>query len=136
MSMEMVPGALLRPGRVSEQRLLSPESRRWWRRSCRTSSRKTSIDLGFRLREALNRRRQRVAKAHTPRVARPRCHPRHHGVWLPPGPPPTLLRSSSRVRKKIGGLGFVSSNSENISYVAFLKHKNSRKQGTSTVASR
>jgi hypothetical protein len=28
---------------------------------------------------------------------------------------------------KIGGLAFVSSNSENISYVAFLKHKNSRK---------
>jgi hypothetical protein len=28
---------------------------------------------------------------------------------------------------KIAGLAFVSSNSENISYVAFLKHKNSRK---------
>jgi hypothetical protein len=28
---------------------------------------------------------------------------------------------------KIEGLAFVSSNSENISYVAFLKHKNSRK---------
>jgi hypothetical protein len=32
-------------------------------------------------------------------------------------------------------LAFVSSNSENISYVAFLKHKNSKKQGTGTVAS-
>jgi hypothetical protein len=31
---------------------------------------------------------------------------------------------------------FVSSNSENIFCVAFLKHKNSRKQGTGTVASR
>jgi hypothetical protein len=30
---------------------------------------------------------------------------------------------------KIAGLAFVSSNSENISCVAFLKHKNSRKQG-------
>jgi hypothetical protein len=29
---------------------------------------------------------------------------------------------------------YVSSNSENISCVAFLKHKNSRKQGTGTVA--
>jgi hypothetical protein len=29
---------------------------------------------------------------------------------------------------KIGTLGFVSSNSENISCVTFLKHKNSRKQ--------
>jgi hypothetical protein len=32
-------------------------------------------------------------------------------------------------------LALVSSNSENISYVTFLKHKNSRKQGTGTVAS-
>jgi hypothetical protein len=31
---------------------------------------------------------------------------------------------------KIEGLAFVSSNSENICCVAFLKHKNSRKQGT------
>jgi hypothetical protein len=36
---------------------------------------------------------------------------------------------------KIGGLAFVLSNSENISCVAFLKHKNNRKQGTDTVAS-
>jgi hypothetical protein len=40
------------------------------------------------------------------------------------------------VSGKIGTLAFVSSNSKNISYVAFLKHKNSRKQGTGTVASR
>jgi hypothetical protein len=32
------------------------------------------------------------------------------------------------VSGKIGGLAFVSSNSENISCVTFLKHKNSRKQ--------
>jgi hypothetical protein len=38
--------------------------------------------------------------------------------------------------EKIGTLAFVSSNSENISCVAFFKHKNSRKQGTGTVASR
>jgi hypothetical protein len=37
---------------------------------------------------------------------------------------------------KIEGLAFVSSNSKNISCVAFLKHKNSKKQGTGTVASR
>jgi hypothetical protein len=37
---------------------------------------------------------------------------------------------------KIAGLAFVSSNSENISYVAFLKHKNSRNQVTGTMASR
>jgi hypothetical protein len=38
--------------------------------------------------------------------------------------------------RKIGTLAFVLSNSENISCVTFLKHKNSRKQGTGTVASR
>jgi hypothetical protein len=36
---------------------------------------------------------------------------------------------------KIGVSVLVSSNSENISCAAFLKHKNSRKQGTGTVAS-
>jgi hypothetical protein len=36
---------------------------------------------------------------------------------------------------KIGGFPFVSSNSENIYCVTFLKPKNSRKQGTVTVAS-
>jgi hypothetical protein len=39
--------ALPRPGRVPEQRLLSPEIRRWRWRSCMTSSPKTPIDLGF-----------------------------------------------------------------------------------------
>jgi hypothetical protein len=37
------------------------------------------------------------------------------------------------VSGKIGTLAFLLSNSENISYVTFLKHKNSRKQGTGTV---
>jgi hypothetical protein len=40
------------------------------------------------------------------------------------------------VSRKIGTLAIVSSNSENISCVTFLKHKNSRKQGTGTVTSR
>jgi hypothetical protein len=39
------------------------------------------------------------------------------------------------VSGKIGTSAFVSSNSENISCVDFLKHKNSKKQGTGTVAS-
>jgi hypothetical protein len=39
------------------------------------------------------------------------------------------------VSGKIGTSAFISSNSENISYVTFPKHKNSRKQGTGTVAS-
>jgi hypothetical protein len=37
---------------------------------------------------------------------------------------------------EIGISAFVLSNSENISCVTFMKHKNSRKQGTGTVASR
>jgi hypothetical protein len=60
-------------------------------------------------------------------VARPGGHPRHHLLWLPPGPSPSLLWTPSRVRK-IGTSGFVLSNSKNISCVTILKHKNSRKQ--------
>jgi hypothetical protein len=55
------------------------------------------------------------------------------------GQPLALLRLIFGLRlmsRKIGGSAFISSNSENISCVAFLKHKNSRKQGTGTVASR
>jgi hypothetical protein len=40
-----------------------------------------------------------------------------------------------KLREISGRLALVSSNSENISCVTFLKHKNSRKQGTGTVAS-
>jgi hypothetical protein len=43
----MAPGALPHPGRVPEQRLLSPKIRRQWRRSCGTLSRKLPIPLGF-----------------------------------------------------------------------------------------
>jgi hypothetical protein len=52
-SMQMAPGALPRPDRVPEQRLLSPESRRWWRWSCGTSSGKLPNDLGFSHRSEL-----------------------------------------------------------------------------------
>jgi hypothetical protein len=82
--------------------------------------------------EALYRRRGDV-RGHQV-VAQPRVVPRHQVVWPPPGPPPSLLWTPSRV-EKIGTLGFVSSNSENIFCVTFLKHKNNRKQGTDTVAS-
>jgi hypothetical protein len=52
-----------------------------------------------------------------------------------PVAPLRLIFGLRKVSVKIGGSAFVSSNSENISCVAFLKHKNSRKQGTDTVAS-
>jgi hypothetical protein len=51
-------------------------------------------------------------------------------------PPSGSLSVFGKLLGKIGVLELVSSNSENISCVAFLKHKNSKKQGTGTVASR
>jgi hypothetical protein len=73
--------------------------------------------------------------AGSPLVARARGRPRHPRVSLAYGPLHLIfdLREAS---VKIGGSAFVLSNSKNISYVAFLKHKNRRKQGTGTVASR
>jgi hypothetical protein len=53
------------------------------------------------------------------------------GLWPPSGSLSVFGKLSGKIRL----LELVSSNSENISYVAFLKHKNSRKQGTGTVAS-
>jgi hypothetical protein len=67
-------------------------------------------------------------------VAQSREGARHPMVW--PLPDPLWLSFGLRlVSGKIGGPGFVSSNSDNISCVTFLKHKNSRKLGTGTVAS-
>jgi hypothetical protein len=68
-------------------------------------------------------------------VARPGAGPRHPMVWLAPGPL-RLIFGLHKALVKIGGSAFVSSNSENMSRVAFLEHKNSRKQGTDIVASR
>jgi hypothetical protein len=53
------------------------------------------------------------------------------GPWPPSGSFSVLVLHPG----KIGVLELISSNSENISYVTFLKHKNSKKQGTGTVAS-
>jgi hypothetical protein len=53
------------------------------------------------------------------------------GLWPPSGSLSVFGKLSGKIRL----LAFVSSNSENISCVAFLKHKNSRKHGTGTVAS-
>jgi hypothetical protein len=53
------------------------------------------------------------------------------GLWTPSGSLLVFRKLSGKIRL----LELVLSNSENISCVAFLKHKNSRKQGTGTVAS-
>jgi hypothetical protein len=50
--METAPGALPRPGKVPEQRLLFPEIGLRWRRRCGTLLGETPIDLGFRLQRA------------------------------------------------------------------------------------
>jgi hypothetical protein len=44
---EMAPGALPRPSRVLEQRLLSPEIHQWWEQSSGTLSEKLLSPLGF-----------------------------------------------------------------------------------------
>jgi hypothetical protein len=135
--MEMAPGALPRPGRVPKQRLLSPEIGLRWQRCCRTFLGKTPNDLGFRLRRVFNRWRGgvrgRPGAPHHP-LARPRggATPWCGGSLTPSGSPSVFVLRPG----KIGASGFVSSNSKNISYVTFLKRKNSRKQGTSSVASR
>jgi hypothetical protein len=64
----------------------------------------------------------------------------HEGAVPPPGEPALWPPSGSLSvlvlrLGKIGVSAFILSNSENISCVAFLKHKNSRKQGTGTMAS-
>jgi hypothetical protein len=53
------------------------------------------------------------------------------GLWPLSG----SLSVFGKLPEKIRLLELISSNSENISCVAFLKYKNSRKQGTDTVAS-
>jgi hypothetical protein len=70
--------------------------------------------------------RQEVGQLDSPLVAWARGRPHHPRVSLAPGPLRLIfgLRDASG---KIEGLPLVSSNSENISCVAFLKHKNSRK---------
>jgi hypothetical protein len=61
----------------------------------------------------------------------------HATLWCGwPLAPLHLIFGLHEASVKIGGSAFVSSNSVNISCVAFLKHKNNRKQGPGTVASR
>jgi hypothetical protein len=136
-SMEMAPGELPHPGKVPEQRLLSPKIRRWRRRSCRTLSQKSPIDLGFSVArlyiggEAASEGHQGhlTMGPHGPGGAPPHGEPT---LWPPSGSRSVLVLRPG----KIGVLVFVLSNFENISGVAFLKYKNSRKQGTGTVSSR
>jgi hypothetical protein len=125
----MAPGALPRPSKVSEQRLLSPEIRWWRRRSCRTLSQKSPILLGFSF-GRLFIGGGAASEGHqggltTPWRGQEGGMPPHGepALWPPSGSLSVLVLRPG----KIGVSVFGSSNSENISYVAFLKHKNSRK---------
>jgi hypothetical protein len=60
--------------------------------------------------------------------------PRPPMVSLAPSPL-RLIFGLRQASVKIGGSAFVLSNSENISCATFLKHKNSKKQGTGTMSS-
>jgi hypothetical protein len=128
-SMEMDPGAISRPGRVPEQRLLSPEIGLRRRQRCRTFLGETPIDLGFfRWRDFIGGgvMSDGTQGPHTTgwRGQGFTCATRWCGHLLALL---SLCFGFRLVSGKIGTLGFVSSNSENIFCVTFLKHKNSRK---------
>jgi hypothetical protein len=127
--MEMAPGAIPRPGRVPEQRLLSPKIglRQRWR--CGTLSGKTLIHLGFsRRRDYIDGRAMSgVDQGATPPGGAARGG-RGATLWCACLLAPLHLPFGlCLMPRKIGTSGFVSSNAENISCVTFLKHKNSRK---------
>jgi hypothetical protein len=130
-------GALPRPGRVPKQRLLSPKICLRRRRRCGTVLGKTPIDLGFSVGRLL------LGEGASSEVDQGGLTMGGHGQGL--GRAPYCVASlwplsGSRLvlilrPGKIGVSELVLSNSENISCVAFLKHKNNRKQGTGTMAS-
>jgi hypothetical protein len=117
-SMEMAPGAIPCPGRMPEQRLLSPKTRLqwWWRYG--TFRGWILIDLGFSCQRQYIGGRERSVNtqgAHT--IAR--CGQRWTRAMAWCGRLPTLLRLPFGLRlrvRKIETLAFVSSNSENISF--------------------
>jgi hypothetical protein len=131
--MEMVPRALPRPGRVPKQRLLSPKIRRRRRRSCGTLLEISPVPLGFSVgRLLIGEGASSVGDQGGHTMGGRGRAPLLCGQPLPPsgsrlvfGPLPGKIRL----------LKLVSSNSENISCVAFLKHKKQQKIGTGTVAS-
>jgi hypothetical protein len=120
--MEMAPGALPCPSRVPEQRLLSPEICLRWQRSCGTLLEILPIVLGFSIGKLL------IGKGASSGVDQGLLTIGGHGhgmasLWPLSGSRLVLVLHPG----KIGVFELVLSNSENISCVAFLKHKNNRK---------
>jgi hypothetical protein len=129
-SMETAPGAIPCPGRVPEQRLLSPEIGLRWRRHCGNFLGETPIHLGFSLRRLFIRGGAMSEGTQVPHTIGWRSQgctraTRWCGHFLAL---PRLCFGLRLMSGKIGTSGFVSSNSQNISCVTFLKHKNNRKQ--------
>jgi hypothetical protein len=127
--MEMAPGALPRPGRVPEQRLLSPKIRCRRRRSCGTLSGNLPIVLGFSF-GRLFIGGGAALEGHQGGLTTPwrgqeggAPPPGEPALWPPSGSLSVLVLHPGKIEVWV----FVSSNSENISCVAFLKHKNSIK---------
>jgi hypothetical protein len=133
----MAPRAIPRPGMVPKQRLMSPKIHRWQRRSCGTLSGNLSILLGFSVGRLL------IGEGASSEVDQGGltmggcsqglgCTPYGVGsLWAPSGSRSVFGPLPGKIRL----LELISSNFENISRVAFLKHKISKKQGTGTVAS-
>jgi hypothetical protein len=128
-SMEIAPGAIPHPDRVPEQRLLSPEIGLRWRRRCGTFRGQRLDYLGFSPRREYIGGRA-MSEGGPGAYTTPWRDQRGGGGTRWCGHLGALLRLCfvlCLVSEKIGTLGFVSSSSENISCVTFLKHKNSRK---------
>jgi hypothetical protein len=127
-SMEMAPRAIPCPGRVPEQILLSPKIGLRWQRRCGTFRGWILDDLGFsHWRQFIGVRAmsEGTRGAHTTRWRGQRGAP--YGVAASvPSPVSTL--DPVFMSGKIGGLAFVSSDSENISCTTFLKYTNNRTQ--------
>jgi hypothetical protein len=122
-SMEMALGAIPHPGRVPEQRLLSPEIGLQWRRCCETFCGWRPTSLGF------SRRGQYIGESARSVEARGGltmwcCGQRWACATLCCRCLLALLRLPFGLRvgdRKIGTSGFVSSNSENISFGNYLE---------------
>lgn len=136
-SMEMAPGALPRPGRVPEQRLLSPETCRRWRRRCRCFFGIWWGPSRFYASGAIYRRKGGVgglpwAPHHL--VARQAWVPRHPMVWPAHGPPGPLLRAPcSPLNYKTAAFCPVQFREYFLKY--FSETEKQQKTGTGTVAS-
>jgi hypothetical protein len=128
-SMEMALGALPCLSRVPEQRLLSPEIGLRRQQRCGTILGKTPINLGFSRRRLFIGGGAMSKGSQGPHTIGWRALGVTHATrWCGGLLAPLRLSFGLRlVSGKIGGSAFVSSNSENISCVTFLKHKNSRK---------